>query len=160
MKKIILPVLVFGLTLTACKKTEEVKTDDAVVNSDSTIVETIETDTVKIADEHTTQNSVDWNGAYSGKLPCASCPGIETKLTLNDDHTYTLEENYLEEKDGKFSEKGEFAFSSDGSFITLSPEPADKDGLKRVYFVTEGAVYQVQKEGDRSSKAEHKLTKN
>ena len=160
MKKIILPVLIAGLSLTACKKTEEVKTDDAVVISDSTIAEPMETDTAKVADGHTTQNSVDWNGTYSGKLPCASCPGIETKLTLNEDNTYTLEENYLEEKDGKFSEKGKFAFSSDGSFVTLSPEPADKDGLKRVYFITEGAVYQAQKEGDRSSKAEYKLTKN
>ncbi|MFU8831928.1 MAG: copper resistance protein NlpE N-terminal domain-containing protein, partial [Wenzhouxiangella sp.] len=29
--------------------------------------------------------SLDWVGTYSGVVPCASCPGIETSITLNDD---------------------------------------------------------------------------
>ncbi|WP_438946633.1 copper resistance protein NlpE N-terminal domain-containing protein, partial [Sediminibacterium sp.] len=28
---------------------------------------------------HEAQNSLDWQGSYSGVLPCASCPGIETE---------------------------------------------------------------------------------
>lgn len=57
---------------------------------------TNETDTTSvIIDDHTSQNSLDWAGTYSGIMPCADCEGIETELTLNNDNTYTLKTNYL-----------------------------------------------------------------
>lgn len=46
-------------------------------------------------DNHTAQNSLDWQGSYYGVLPCASCEGIETELTINEDLTYTLVSTYL-----------------------------------------------------------------
>ncbi len=44
----------------------------------------------KQADMHTSQNSLDWAGVYEGVLPCADCPGIQTRLTLSRDETYEL----------------------------------------------------------------------
>src|SRR6187431_1282003 len=41
-------------------------------------------------DSHNSMNSVDWVGTYRGVLPCASCEGIETELTLNKNKTYDL----------------------------------------------------------------------
>ena len=154
MKNVLVTALVAGITLTACKKTEEIQT----TNPETEVTETVVAET-EIPTGDTTQTSLDWNGTYAGTLPCASCPGIETKLVLNDDGTYTLDEKYLEEKDSDFSEKGTFSWSADGSFVTLSPEPAEKDGMKKVFFVTEGSVYQVSNDTDRSMKEEYKLTK-
>ncbi len=31
----------------------------------------------------------DWAGTYEGKLPCADCPGIDTRLVFNNDGTYS-----------------------------------------------------------------------
>lgn len=46
-------------------------------------------------------------GVYEGTLPCADCPGLQTKLTLNYNKelnvatTYTLEETYIDRNDNK-----------------------------------------------------------
>ena len=68
-------------------------------------VTTTETKTDSIAsvapvtdDGHNAQNSLDWAGTYEGTLPCADCPGIKTTITLKDDNTYTISEEYLERK--------------------------------------------------------------
>ena len=37
---------------------------------------------ILIPDMHTTMNSLDWDGTYTGILPCADCKGIETNITL------------------------------------------------------------------------------
>lgn len=62
---------------------------------------------------HTAQISPDWHGTYSGFLPCADCDRIETELTLNDDFTYVLVNNYMKGEEsftdtvlGKFTWKG------------------------------------------------------
>lgn len=66
-------------------------------------------------DHHTAQNSLDWQGTYSGIMPCADCSGIETELTLNEDQTFVLTDIYLGKTDsetnkltGKFEWKGNF----------------------------------------------------
>ncbi len=51
-----------------------------------------------VVDMHTSEISLDWAGTYSGVLPCASCEGIETELTLNQDGTYKLYTNYRVEE--------------------------------------------------------------
>ncbi|HTN08318.1 copper resistance protein NlpE N-terminal domain-containing protein [Agriterribacter sp.] len=62
-------------------------------------------------DSHTSQNSLDWQGAYYGVTPCASCPGIETELTLTGDQNYVLTRKYIDRAvtdtvKGKFNWKG------------------------------------------------------
>lgn len=72
-------------------------------------------------DSHNSMNSLDWNGTYKGILPCASCEGIETILTLNSDFSYVLVTNYLGRNDALEQEKkGKFAWNEDGSIITLT----------------------------------------
>lgn len=44
----------------------------------------------QVPDQHTAQTSLDWQGTYSGNLPCADCERIEMELTLNDDQSYRL----------------------------------------------------------------------
>ncbi len=54
-------------------------------------------------------NKIQTQSYYYGTIPCASCPGIETKLTListNDKINYILIEKYLEEKNANFKTEG------------------------------------------------------
>ncbi len=146
MKKLIFPALVAGIFAVSCTKKEAKKEEGTVV--DSTKVEkTVVT---------TTEKPV-LSGTFEGTIPCADCPGIETKLTLNDaDKTYTLDSKYLEKENGAFSDKGSFEVSEDGTFITLKEEG---NPTPQIYHITTDAAYLVTKVGDTELKAENKLTK-
>jgi copper homeostasis protein (lipoprotein) len=50
---------------------------------------------IQKTDIHSAQNSIDWEGTYSGVLPCADCEGIETELKLDSNLTYVLISQYL-----------------------------------------------------------------
>ena len=65
------------------------------------------------------EKSADWQGSYSGILPCADCEGIETTLQLNTDNTYTLTSSYLG-KDESLTNKKEGSYTKKGNIITLS----------------------------------------
>lgn len=160
MNRILVPALMLCLLLAACKK-NEVQNRASTSSSEENLVEnkTLNpVDSVSAATMgDTTATSVDWNGTYKGTLPCASCPGIETTLVLNPDKTYTLEENYLEEKNGKFISGGTFSFDSSGSFISLKSEKEPTES--RVFFVGEGNAWMASKVGDRSAKKEYQLIK-
>lgn len=71
---------------------------------------------------HNSRNSLDWAGTYRGVLPCASCPGIETVVTLNPDGTYISSARYLEEEGPAFTGGGAFEWDSDGNRIRLAGE--------------------------------------
>lgn len=97
----------------------------------------------QIADSHTSENSLDWNGTYQGVLPCADCGGIKTTITLNKDLTYTVKDEYLGKKDGVFEEKGTFKWSDDGQKITLS------EAGRNPYFVGENTLTQLDGSGNK-----------
>ena len=148
MKKMILPVLLTGLFAVSCSKKEEAKTETPqAVEADSAQAQPEEAAKAEAPKKHV--------GEFSGKLPCADCPGIETKLTLNEDGSFLLDETYLEKKDGQFNAKGSYEVSADGAFVTLKEEGNDKP---RVFLVEEDAVYLVEKVGD-AKKPEYKLAK-
>jgi copper homeostasis protein (lipoprotein) len=48
----------------------------------------------------------DMTGIYSGLLPCADCPGIETTLTINPDNTYKIAQVYTEKDSVPFISSG------------------------------------------------------
>ncbi len=52
------------------------------------------------------QLQVDMTGIYSGLLPCADCPGIETTLTINPDNTYEIAQVYTEKDSVPFISSG------------------------------------------------------
>ena len=148
MKKMILPVLLTGLFAVSCSKKEEAKTETPqAVEADSAQAQPEEAAKAEAPKKHV--------GEFSGKLPCADCPGIETKLTLNEDGSFLLDETYLEKKDGQFNAKGSYEVSADGAFVTLKEEGNDKP---RVFLVEEDAAYLVEKVGD-AKKPDYKLAK-
>ena len=148
MKKMILPVLLTGLFAVSCSKKEEAKAETPqAVEADSAQAHQEEAAKAAAPKKHV--------GEFSGKLPCADCPGIETKLTLNEDGSFLLDETYLEKKDGQFNAKGSYEVSADGAFVTLKEEGNDKP---RVFLVEEDAAYLVEKVGD-AKKPEYKLAK-
>lgn len=111
-------------------------------------------------DQHTAQNSLDWNGTYSGILPCADCSGIETSLTLNADNTYVLTSSYLDADDsGTNTSEGKFEWN--GNFVNLL-------GIKKgegptIYKVEENRIRQMDlkgKEIEGSLAKNYILTKN
>ena len=148
MKKMILPVLLTGLFAVSCSKKEEAKTETPqAVEADSAQAQPEEAAKAEAPKKHV--------GEFSGKLPGADGPGIETKLTLNEDGSFLLDETYLEKKDGQFNAKGSYEVSADGAFVTLKEEGNDKP---RVFLVEEDAAYLVEKVGD-AKKPEYKLAK-
>lgn len=86
--KVILAVTISVFMIAACSKNN---------NSDT------QTPTQEVA-----QSTTNWEGTYSGVLPCASCPGINTSIKLNKDNTYEKTEEYLESKNTPETTKGNF----------------------------------------------------
>lgn len=84
---------------------------------------------------HTAENSLDWEGIYEGIFPCADCEGINVRLILNYDHTYILEESYIE--NGSVVRTQEY----EGSFHFDETNPAhirlDSNADQRVFFIGE-----------------------
>jgi len=98
-----------------------------------------------VPDIHTSQNSLDWAGTYSGTLPCASCPGIEMTLTLNQDGSYTMTTAYLNENSpNSIDNKGNFRWNEAGNMITLENEEAPNQ-----YFVGENYIAKLDSNGHR-----------
>ena len=118
-KTIISAALVMSLmSCTGNSKTETTKDQTKQTTTEQVTEQTPETTALETTDSCCVSEIV---GVYEGTLPAASSPGIKTELTLNEDNTFTLLSEYLEEEDGKFTEKGEFKIE-DGILITTSEE--------------------------------------
>jgi len=70
--------------------------------------------------------SVDWEGMYSGIIPCADCEGIFIVVILNENSTYEMTMSYLG-KDFEVTSEGSFSWNEQGSIITLNKE---EEGMK------------------------------
>ncbi|GAA5646071.1 copper resistance protein NlpE [Vibrio proteolyticus] len=97
---------------------------------------------VMVDSAHNAQNSLDWNGTYSGILPCADCEGLETNLTLNTDGSYSLDQTYLGKGEEKYHSEGSFSWDNSGSVITLSDEAEPNQ-----YFVAENELMKLDSNG-------------
>jgi heat shock protein HslJ len=95
----------------------------------------------KPADSHTSQNSLDWAGVYEGVLPCADCPGIWTRLTLNPDGTFTRVTQPLGQ-DAAETVNGQFTWQPNANSITL-----DERGGGQQYSVGEGRLTLIRHDG-------------
>jgi uncharacterized lipoprotein NlpE involved in copper resistance len=89
--------------------------------------------------------SLDWAGTYSGVIPCASCPGIETVVTLRADGTFERSARYIDERPTPIVEAGFFTWNAAGSIVSLS---ADESELQR-YQVGENRLFHLDMEGRR-----------
>lgn len=98
-----------------------------------------------VTNSHTSQNSLDWKGTYTGIMPCASCEGIETTLEINDNQSYTLTLIYLgEDEPNKVERSGSFSWNETGNIITLDDEDEPNQ-----YFVGENYITKLDMEGNR-----------
>ncbi|MDO5506164.1 MAG: copper resistance protein NlpE [Pseudoxanthomonas suwonensis] len=84
-------------------------------------------------------------GQFSGTLPCASCPGIDTRLTLSADGSFLLEETYQEQADGRFRMQGKWSMDDRGHLTLAPPDSAD---APRVYRVDDANTLRQIGEGD------------
>ena len=76
-------------------------------------------DTEVVATVDYSHNVLNWDGFYSGVLPCADCSGIQVSLELSKDLTYILNLTYIGKDDNSFDSSGKFAWNKERNRITL-----------------------------------------
>ncbi|MFN3300777.1 MAG: copper resistance protein NlpE N-terminal domain-containing protein [Sediminibacterium sp.] len=94
-------------------------------------------------DAHSSQNSLDWQGTYFGVLPCASCPGIETELTLTNNQAFILTRKYIDKKE-IFTSKGTFIWNDNSIKLIDSINKENPITFK----VEEGRIRQLDVNGN------------
>lgn len=94
---------------------------------------------------HNSRNSLDWAGTYSGVLPCADCPGIETVVTLRSDGTFERSMIYLEESVSPLIDSGSFSWDESDNRIVLE---TGSDQVEQ-YQVGENQLFRLDIEGQR-----------
>ena len=77
--------------------------DDSANISDAVSVDTALEPTI----EGPTPQVVDWDGRWSGVIPCATCPGIDVDLTFNKDGTFWMKEKHVFEQSYIIEEKNQ-----------------------------------------------------
>ena len=91
--------------------------------------------------------SVDWAGTYFGITPCADCPGIEVRITLNQDNTFQMSRKYQDREGDVSNYSGTFHWDTTGGIITL--DGLDKDKYPTQFRVGENILFQLDSEGNR-----------
>lgn len=145
MKNLKILVLILTLAFFSCKENQQRQTEETMPETE--LQEDLDMQQPDRA--HTSENSLDWAGTYSGVFPCADCPGIEMSLKLKNDQTYALEMNYLE-RDTDFNSNGKFDWSENGQIITLLPDDGDQSNMR--FFVGENVLFQVDENGQRMNR--------
>ncbi|MGG5210068.1 copper resistance protein NlpE [Chryseobacterium sp. MIQD13] len=130
--------------LASCNPKEKT-TETTNATTDSATVQTAPSDSITkatpIAAGDTSENSLDWPGTYEAVVPCADCPGIKTALTINNDKTFSITEEYID-RNSKNQDKGTFEWDAAGSVITLKGKSANYK-----YKVGENVLFQLDMEG-------------
>jgi uncharacterized lipoprotein NlpE involved in copper resistance len=93
-------------------------------------------------DMHNSRNALDWAGTYEGVLPCADCPGIQTRVMLMADGQFELSTRYIDRQTTPTTTRGRFAWNAAGSDITLGADSAAPR-----FRVGEGRLLQLDRDG-------------
>lgn len=101
--------------------------------------------TQTVVDGHTSQNSLDWWGTYTGIIPCADCEGIQTTVTLNRNLTFSTKTVYLGKYDNEFLTEGAFTWNDAGNIVRFKNQGKNEEQ----YFVGENQLIQLDREGKR-----------
>ena len=91
---------------------------------------------------HNSRNALDWAGVYEGVLPCADCPGIKMRLSLQRDGRYELSTQYMDRQPTPQTARGQFSWNAAGSAIAL-----DAAGHGQQFQVGEGRLLQMNHDG-------------
>ncbi len=149
MRNLSLLYIAFFTVLTACGTGSNTEENNAEDNQEQEFTDSA----------HNSRNSLDWNGVYSGTLPCEDCPGIDTRITLKSDGTFERMLVYQEKENGTISDSGNFTWDESGSTVTL----AFADGSTQSYKVGENILFHLDAEGNIISgelENEYQLIKN
>lgn len=95
-----------------------------------------------IPDSHNSQNSLDWEGVYTGTIPCADCKGIRTMIDLSKNMTYVMETKYQGKSEEIFRSNGSFSWDKSGSYLIMN-----KESGKPSYKVGENILFVLDSEG-------------
>jgi heat shock protein HslJ len=93
------------------------------------------------------RTSLDWDGTYQGILPCADCPGIDMRITLNPDGTYERSVRYRDRDDEAHIDTGRFDWDDNGGVVTLG----DAGAPDARYRVGENRLFWLDRTGQRVS---------
>lgn len=134
--------LLLLLSLVACSGEPPPSTPPTTPSSDAAEQAAVD---APVPDHHTSQLALDWAGRYSGVLPCASCPGIETTVTLGQDGSFERRMVYIDESPMPVVETGSFTWDEAGRSIT-----ATGDGFEpQRYQVGEHRLFHLDRDGQR-----------
>ncbi|MCE7733051.1 copper resistance protein NlpE [Vibrio campbellii] len=124
-------LLSMSVALMGCQdeKPQEASVDEAPleIEADSTLQEAplvAAIDKAELVSNEQPSNQEAWSGTFTGTLPCADCPGIDTTLVLSDDNTYTLEQHYQEKGEAPIRTEGLLSWNDTGDTVTLLGEHA------------------------------------
>jgi uncharacterized lipoprotein NlpE involved in copper resistance len=92
------------------------------------------------------ENSSNWAGTYAGVIPAADAEGINVKITLNADKTYSVEYQYIGKGDEVFTNTGTFNLNSEKNTITLNKEK--EDDFSKYYKLGENTLTQLDLAGN------------
>jgi heat shock protein HslJ/uncharacterized lipoprotein NlpE involved in copper resistance len=95
---------------------------------------------------HNSRNAIDWAGTYEGVTPCADCPGIRMRLSLQPDGRFALSTRYLDRQVAPQTVVGAFTWNSAGDTVTL-----EGDGGGRQFRVGEGRLLLLDRDGGEPS---------
>lgn len=93
------------------------------------------------------RTSLDWNGIYSGVLPCADCDGTQATITLTQENTYELRIQYIGKMDPENILNGTFTWNENGSIIRLDNENLGEFPIQ--YQVGENTLIPLNANGSR-----------
>jgi uncharacterized lipoprotein NlpE involved in copper resistance len=91
---------------------------------------------------HSSRNALDWAGTYEGVTPCADCPGIRTRLTLQRDGRFEIRTQYIDRQVAPQTARGSFSWNAAGNTITL-----EGAGGGQQFRVGEGRLLQLDRDG-------------
>jgi len=98
------------------------------------------------ADADNSKNSLDWEGTYSGVVPCADCPGISTQITLKNDNTYSIKTEYQGKEGSAETIEGTFEWNEAGGIIKMNG--LEEGSMPTLYKVGESKLIQLDLEGN------------
>jgi len=91
---------------------------------------------------HNSRNALDWAGTYEGVTPCADCPGIRMRLSLQNDGRFVLSTRYLDRQVASQTVLGPFTWNLAGDTVTL-----EGDGAGLQFRVGEGRLLVLDRDG-------------
>ena len=113
----------------------------------------------EVVDNHSSRVSLDWSGTYNGVVPCADCRGIQTRITLLKDNTFTKAVKYLGKENRERFSRGTIQWDNQGRTITL----AESQGKSGKYKVGENILFHLDRNGNMitgDSAQKYQLIKN